>query len=270
MSGRPLRGRLISGAVLALAVAVTGVSAVRLERRGTAGLQEQELLYLPNGKHLKVASLGHASLMADIVYLWAIQYYSNYQRTDRYRFVQHIFGDVIAELDPNYVDPYWIGALILTTEAQDLEGGLALLEQGMDANPDAWILPYLAAWECYRVEDFVRAENYFARAAQIPDAPAAMLRLRAGMRGKQGDLRASIDLWQGVVDDPRSDEISRQIASRQIRDLTVQADIADHGEVDRSVSERIRSRARIARRAGRARLPSLGSRGSRRGGVPTR
>ena len=55
-----------------------------------------------------------------MIYIWAIQYYSNYEREDRYRYVEHVFGEVIAELDPHYIDPYWMGALIITIEAQDL------------------------------------------------------------------------------------------------------------------------------------------------------
>src|SRR3972149_5776995 len=83
---------------------------------GRAGLETlagknpvaRDLLYLPNGKYLRAVSLGHPGLMADLFYLWAIQYYSDYERGDRYRYVEHVFGSVIGELDPHYVDPYWL------------------------------------------------------------------------------------------------------------------------------------------------------------------
>ena len=116
--------------LLLLVLAVSGaVSArARLVAIDVSGQGSKDLLYMPNGKYLKAISLGHAPLVADFVYLWAIQYYSDYDRGDRYRYVEHVFGDVIGELDPGYTDPYWLGALILTTEAQDLEAGLRLLE----------------------------------------------------------------------------------------------------------------------------------------------
>ena len=38
------------------------------------------------------ASLGQAQVMADLLYLWAIQYYSSYDREDRGRYVEHLFG----------------------------------------------------------------------------------------------------------------------------------------------------------------------------------
>jgi len=219
-----------------LAAGAVGTAGVRLERMGLERSGEQELLYLPNGKYLKLASLGHAPLLADLLYLWAIQYYSNYERADRYRYVEHVFNEVITELDPHYVDPYWLGALIMTVEAGDLEGGLRLLDKGRRNNPDDWALPYLAGWECYHAERFERAADYFEIAARIPGAPPALSRLRAGMYTKAGDLRTAIEIWAGVLQDPESDQASRAIAERQIRELTVRL----HLETLRLAIERFR------------------------------
>jgi tetratricopeptide (TPR) repeat protein len=213
--------------LLVMAVAGAGSARARLvdidaSRRGT-----RELLYLPNGKYLKAISLGHAPLVADLVYLWAIQYYSDYDQADRYRFVEHVFGDVIGELDPNYVDPYWLGSLILTTEAKDVEAGLRLLDKGYAKTPTAWILPYLAGWECDRAHEYERAAVYFDRAAKTPGAPPELFRLKAGMTALGGNLREAIARWTDVLDDPRNDEGARAIATRQIRTLTVRADLED-------------------------------------------
>ena len=215
--------------LLLLVLAVSGaVSArARLVAIDVSGQGSKDLLYMPNGKYLKAISLGHAPLVADFVYLWAIQYYSDYDRGDRYRYVEHVFGDVIGELDPGYTDPYWLGALILTTEAQDLEAGLRLLDRGFEKNPSAWILPYLAGWECDRVGQFDRAAAYFDRAARAPGAPPDLFRLKAGMTARTGNLREAIARWQDVLDDPRNDAGARAIATRQIRTLTVRADVKD-------------------------------------------
>jgi tetratricopeptide (TPR) repeat protein len=205
----------------------------RLVALEEAGQGTKELLYLPNGKYLKAISLGHAPLVADGVYLWAIQYYSDYDRQDRYRYVEHVFGSVVAELDPRYTDPYWLGAIILTTEASDLDGGLRLLDKGFANNPTEWILPYLAGWECDRASQDARAADYFDRAANAPGAPRALFRLKAGMTARTGDLRTAIALWKEVLDDPKNDDSARQIAKRQIRTLAVKADVQD---LDRAIA----------------------------------
>lgn len=220
--------RMLSGwLLLALAVAGTGLARERLVESDAGQRGHKELLYVPNGKYLRAVSLGHAPLVADVVYLWAIQYYSDYDVKDRYVFVEHIFGDVIAELDPHYVDPYWLGAIILTTEAKDLDGGLRLLDKGFANNPTRWILPYLGGWEAEGAGQFDRAADYFDRAAHAPGAPADLFRLKAGMAARGGNLREAIARWNDVLENPRTDDAGRSIASRQIRTLTVKADLQD-------------------------------------------
>lgn len=232
------RSRL-AALLLAVVLAAAAVFArARLAALDDLRPRESALLYLPNGDFLRVASLGQRSLAASMVYLWAIQYYSVYERSDRYRFVEHVFRNVIARLDPHYIDPYWIGALILSVEAQDLEAALRLLDDGFRANPDRWILPYLAGWECERAGQPVRAAEWFDRAAGVPGAPPQVLRLRAGMMARAGDLAEARARWFEVLDDPRSDESSRAIAKRQIRDLTIRIDLAAIDEAVRLYEER--------------------------------
>ncbi len=235
MSRRSRLAALLLAAVLAAAAVSARARLAALENLRP---REDTLLYLPNGDFLRVASLGQTSLAASLVYLWAIQYYSDYERSDRYRYVEHVFRNVIARLDPYYVDPYWIGALILSVEAQDLEAALRLLDDGFRANPDRWILPYLAGWECERAGQPVRAAEWFDRAARVPGAPPQVLRLRAGMMARAGDLAEARTRWFEVLDDPRCDESSRAIAERQIRDLTIRIDLAAIDEAVRLYEER--------------------------------
>lgn len=215
-------GRIAAGAAL-LALLVWGRASV--ERHEDAA--ESSLLYLPNGTYMKALSLGHASVLADWMYVWALQYYGNYDRADRYAYVEHVFRNVIAELDPRYVDAYWMGALILSVEAKDLEAAIGLLDDGLEKNPDAWVLPYLAAWECYHAKQFDRAEEYFAKAGAIPGAPEHVQRMRLGMIGRQGNLRQAIEAWAEVLDDPDSDGTLRSVAERQIDALVVERDCRD-------------------------------------------
>ena len=219
------RRRWIAATVLTGAMAGAVVSARTLERMAPAERKADELLYLPNGRHLKALSLGNAPLLADLIYLWAIQYYSEYGSTDRFRYVQHVFGNVIAELDPHYIDAYWLGAMILTVEAHDLQGGLALLDLGIEHNPDQWILPYLAAWECHMASEPACAAGYFARAASIPGAPPVTRRMHAALLARTGALDEALRSWVAVLDDPASDDLSRAIARVKVREVQARIDV---------------------------------------------
>ncbi len=233
--------RLIVVLIVTLAVTVSVISGARLERMRSDERPGQELLYLPNGKYLRVASLGQAPLLADMLYLWAIQFYSNYEREDRFLYVEHVFGEVIAELDPHYVDPYMLGAMILAVEAGDLEAALRLLDRGFANNPHEWWLPFQAGWECYHAGRYKRAREYFDTAADVPGAPPIARRMIAGMAFKEGEMRLAIRLWREVLENPDSDEHSIGVARRQIDRLSVAADVQELQQaVDRFRNENLR------------------------------
>ncbi len=238
--------RVLFLVMMAAVGTLAGFSRCALDRLAEGRSAEKELLYLPNGKHLKIMSLGHANLLADAIYLWAIQYYSNYEREQRQRYVEHIFGDVITELDPRYVDAYWLGSLIMIVENHDLEAGLRLLEKGMERNPDQWILPYLAAWECNFGKQYLRAAAFFERAAGIPGAPDTVRRMRAGMMTKVGSLHEALAQWHAILEDPASDSLSLLIAKRKVRELQTRIEVETlQAAVDRFQKENGRYPARL-------------------------
>ena len=129
------------------------------------------------------------------------------------------YNRACGETDPLYVDPYWLGAMILSVEVRDVDGALALLEKGMENNPSAWILPYLAGWEAEGADRPLQAAAYFERAAAIPDSPSYLRRMGAGMMVRAGRIDDALRDWEEVLHDPQSDEISRVIAARWLRIL---------------------------------------------------
>jgi len=163
--------------------------------------------------------------MADLIFIWSIQYYGNYEAGERFEYLEHIYGNVITELDPKYVDPYLIGSLIMSIEAQDHEMALRLLDKGIAANPDEWILPFEAGFTCYhQLQDYERAARYFELAARRPDAPSAIRRMHAEMFNKLGDKRSSLMHWREIHQAADTDYI-RDISWRHVHDLTIEVDI---------------------------------------------
>lgn len=216
-------------APLAIAAALipAGWSHARLESARAADEPGAQVLYLPSGRYLKITSLGFPEVMADLVYIWSIQYYSNYEAADRFKYLEHVYGNVIAELDPHYVDPYLIGAMIMSIEAGDQEMALRLLDKGIAANPDEWILAFDAGFLCYdKLGDYARASAYFQKAMRSPGVPPVVKRLHAEMYNKMGDKRTSLSYWQEVLDSAESPYI-RDVASAHVHDLRIEVDLAD-------------------------------------------
>jgi tetratricopeptide (TPR) repeat protein len=200
-----------------------GISSSRLEAMSSrVGAQ---VLYLPSGQYLKVVSLGFPEILADLIYLWSIQYYGNYDKAERFSYLEHVYNGVIAELDPHYIDPYLVGALIMETEAGEHEMALRLLEKGMKSNPQEWILPFEAGFICFdALSDYGRAADYFERAMAIPSAPPAIRRIHAEMFNKMGDKRRSLENWKQIHDAADSEYV-RDISWRHVHDLAIEVDL---------------------------------------------
>jgi tetratricopeptide (TPR) repeat protein len=182
------------------------------------------LLYLPSGEYLKVCSLGFHHILADIIYLWSIQFYSNYQITYRYDYLEHIYMKIIPELDPHYLDPFLIGALIMSVEAKDLGMALNLLDRGMELNPEKWILAYDAGMYCYASKNYEKAAVYFEKALKAPDAHPSIRRIYAAMFSKMGDKETSYRHWLEIYE-TTEDEYAKNISEMHVHDLKIELDL---------------------------------------------
>lgn len=182
------------------------------------------IIYIPSGKFLKFATFGYSSLMADIIYMWAIQYYSNTSIEDRFKYLDHIFS-IISELDPNYLDPYQIGALVATYEAWDLDLGFKILDRGLTHNPKQWIFPYLAGHYAQLVaKDYKRAQHYYKKAITIEGAPPIVKRLYADAAFKEMNYLTSWKIWLEIYKSAESERI-KKIASNHLYQVKAAIDI---------------------------------------------
>ena len=228
-AARPAFAGLLRRMIWPLAILAPACAAAwsweRLESEGSLSRPGASVLYLPSGRYLKAASLGFPEVMADAIYIWSIQYYSNYDTADRFTYLEHIYAGVITELDPHYMDPYLIGSLIMSTEAGDHEMALRLLDKGIAANPREWILPFEAGFTCYNLlKDYPRAARYFDLAADNPEAPGVIRRIRAETLNKAGDKRASLAYWI-EVHETAEDAYVEDISWRHVHDLRIEIDL---------------------------------------------
>jgi len=198
------------------------------------------ILYIPSGKFLQYASFGNSSLMADLIYLWSIQYFSNTQIPDRTNHLEHVYS-IISELDPQYLDPYQIGALIAISEARDMGKALRILESGWEKNPDQWILPLEAGhYAEYLLKDYETARKYYQIAAEIEGVPAFVERKVAASTFELGDYKTSLQHWLEIYegsDDPRI----KTIANNHIYRTKAALDIETLGKAISIYKERFGS-----------------------------
>ncbi len=183
-----------------------------------------QMMYLPSGKYLKPASFGYYGLLADFIYIWSIQYYSDPVFHPHIEYLKHTY-DIITELDPQYLDAYQTGALFMFYEGRNPEAGLKLLDKGLQKNPKEWILPTDAGFYCMMIlKDKHQAAEYFQKADNIPGAPTLVKRMRAGLNFQMGQTLYALELWKEVYKTAERPSI-KQTAFQHVHDLQVLLDL---------------------------------------------
>lgn len=183
-----------------------------------------EMMYMPSGKHMRVASLGYQQIIADLIYLWSIQHTTNPIVPDRFERFEHVYS-VIGDLDPEYVDPYHVGAMTMIYEMKKAAMAFRLLDRGIEKLPRNWTIPLDAGFYAYmQAKDYDLAIKYF-EIAMSRNSPDVVGRLHAHMFERKGDLRASLDFWRELYESTTSDERTRRIAYNHFFDLSQEVDL---------------------------------------------
>ena len=182
------------------------------------------IIYIPSGKYLKHACFGHSSLLADLIYIWAIQYFSNYSVPERFQYLTHVFS-IISELDPEYLDPYQVGALIAIYDARDFDTAMDILELGLKKNPEQWIFPWQAGhYAQILLKDFELAKKYYQTAMEIEGSPPITKRLYSNAVYKLGDYHSAWENWLEIYNNS-GDERVKKIASNHLYRTKASMDI---------------------------------------------
>jgi tetratricopeptide (TPR) repeat protein len=222
-----VRRRLLIVAIFLGWVGLAAAAETRLRELRSGEETAGHLLYLPSGKYLRALAPGYQEILADSIYLWSLQYYAKYQPAERGQYLDHIYTNVITELDPHYRDPYLIGALIMVFEAKDIEMGIRLLDKGIKANPDDWVMAFEAGFYCYdTLHDYNRAARYFQIAMAVPGAHPIIRRLHAEMFNKAGDTRTSLKYWLEIYETAEDEHVA-SVSFRHIHDLRIRLDIEE-------------------------------------------
>lgn len=196
-------------AALAVVVALLSVaifSEVKLRTIERPDPLGRRLLYLPTYKMLKLMSLGNEGLMADVLYVWSIQYYSQFQPLEKFLYLEKVF-DLITDLDPLYFDAYRVGAMIMTLELSQSPGERAravewLYDKGLENMPDNWELAEVAAWDAFmQLGDRDLAIKFAGIGAEIPGVPHRLKRVYGRWVDKEGawTITDSIAYWEEVL-----------------------------------------------------------------------
>ncbi len=194
----------------------------------TVALQQDELL-LRSGQAAKNLSLGYDSLLADIYWTRAVQYYGARVGVPGASFdLLWPLLDVTTTLDPHLMPAYRFGAVFL---AETGEGGagrpdlaIELVKRGIAANPSEWRLDtdlgFLYYW---RVQDYKNAAAAYLQASKNPEAPLWAKYMAARIAQKGGSIETSRMIWSELYESTKDPNI-KKTAAEQLQSLKAQDD----------------------------------------------
>ncbi|MBI5745630.1 MAG: hypothetical protein HZA13_01340 [Nitrospirae bacterium] len=182
-------------------------------------------MFLPKGEYLRTAALGYDQLVADIIWLQAIQVIGDKRISEEgYNWIYHAL-DVITTLDPKFDYAYQVGGVILSALGKKIDLSNALLEKGLKENPDVWQIPfYLGFNHFFYMDDYKKAAEYMTIVSRLPGRPFYIPQLAATLYVEQGNPEVALEFLERAYKETEDERIKKEIENKT-REVIVERDI---------------------------------------------
>ena len=227
------RGRKVTVVCSVLVVALFAGSIMSRRKvediRGRQATLE-EVLYLPSGKTIKRLSLGYYSLLADVYWTRAVQYFGSrrIRGSERYELLGPLL-EITTDLDPHLIVAYETGSIFLSQRVPEGAGqpdkAAALVEKGIRANPAYWRLYFTLGFIHYvDRHDYKAAQEAFQKGSERPGALPWMKIMAARMAEKADDPNMAGYLWK-TIHDTTTDKSIKESAVTHLLSLRADSDM---------------------------------------------
>jgi hypothetical protein len=176
---------------------------------------DPDLLYFASPAAVKSLSLGYQSLLADLYWIRAVQYYGRREeaarRQVRYKNLAALL-DITTTLDPQMIDVYRAGSSFLAEPepvgAGQPEASLKLLDKGVAFYPDDWRFRFDKGFVYFwALKDFRKAGEVWLEASRMGSSPPWMEGLAAMALSRGGEVETAKALWERQYQSSSSREV---------------------------------------------------------------
>jgi tetratricopeptide (TPR) repeat protein len=218
---------LLFVAVLIVAAVAIHRTNLALERFDTEATAPGEVGPLPDGKALRVLSLGFERLVADLFWLRTV-YYIGDPASDAAGFpAAHRLGELVTDIDPYFTTVYVHMNAVLETLRNTPDDAIKLLEKGLRYN-DYWRLHFLQGFNYFfRKNDYQRAADHLREATQR-GGPRYLPLLVARLYAEAGSPDTGIAFIKARLLSAESPKV-REDLERRLRDLLI---VRDLGQIE--------------------------------------
>lgn len=222
---RPLRATLAIVVICTCVAAAAGVLHAR-DRYAPLPVPQERLLYLQSGRTADRLFLTFDAVASDVYWMRAIQHYGRDRKsprqTGRFEQLQPLL-DLTTTLDPHFSIAYRFGSIFLAMDPPNGPGradqAIALLEKGLEHNPDRWQYAHDIGFVHYwYTGNFSQAAAWFDRAAAMPGAPEWIRQVGAVTLVEGGDRNGARKMLAEVIA-AAGDTYVRSAAERSLKQL---------------------------------------------------
>lgn len=236
------RQRTIRTALIILLLVATLGTQVRVQQLRSSSRVRDYIYLVPDLRALKVMSLGFRSLVADILWLRAIQYFGGWysQMKKQPQGFIHLINAVVY-LDPRFVQAYSFGAFCIAEGLENYDAAVDLLVRGAESNsdqPQAWRLMFDAGFiRFYNQQMNEEAKELILRASEMPGADEFTKRTAAYIDSVSGRRDIARERYQHMYDTAETDLI-RELAERHL--IRIERD--EHFEILKEALEQFKKK----------------------------
>lgn len=168
----------------------------------------------------RILSFGNKGLLADFQFLKLTTFLGERSllgrkltEEDWRYFVSSV--DSITDLDPYFVDPYFLAEGFLTWETGKFEDANRLLKRGVQYRDWDWRLPYFVGFNYfYFLHDYEKGAEYVMKAAQISGSPDFLPTLASRLAYYGGQSRTAVLFIKGMLSETTNVHLRQALTLR--------------------------------------------------------
>jgi tetratricopeptide (TPR) repeat protein len=220
--------------VASIALVATGVHRANLSLESHAGSSEAsgDIGALPNGKVVRVASLGFERLVADLFWLRTVYYLGDEASHEAGYPAAARLAELVTDVDPYFHTAYVLMNSVLTALRAEPEAAIGLLDKGIEHLPESWRLYFLQGFNHFMYEhDYARAAGLMRRAAER-GGPDYLPLLATRLYNEAGDPETAIAFVRARLEQAETPLVRESLEGR-LRDLLI---VRDLGRIEAAIA----------------------------------